>query len=131
MTSPATDLTGVWQGLYTYAQGSSVAFTATLIETASHLSGATHEACCSPHCAIPAHDALLSGRRAGSAIAFEKTYDPPTGGFRSVAYDGTLSADANEIEGRWQITGVGSGKFLMIRSTKTATAKTRGKLVKA
>jgi hypothetical protein len=42
--SPPENLTGVWQGFYTYPGGiGSVAFGATLIETGSTLSGSTHE----------------------------------------------------------------------------------------
>ncbi len=127
----ATDLTGVWQGLYSYPAGPSVSFTATLIESASRFSGATHEPCSSACCSVPTHEAFLSGNRRGSTVAFEKTYDPASDEFRTVHYEGALSSDANEIEGRWTVPGAGSGKFLMIRSMKTATARTRGKLVRA
>ena len=41
----------------------------------------------------------------------------------------TLSADGNEIEGRWQIAGIGSGKFLMIRAAKTARKLSQKKFV--
>ena len=37
------NLTGVWHGLYTYPDGVSVSFVATLIESGSSLSGSTHE----------------------------------------------------------------------------------------
>lgn len=131
MTGTSDNLTGVWQGLYTYSPGPSVSFMATLIESASRLSGATHEPCSSDRCSVATHDALLNGQRQGSAVAFEKTYDPVSPEFSAVQYDGTLSADGNEIEGRWRIPGAGSGKFLMIRSTRNVVAKTRGKLVRA
>lgn len=125
----AIDLTGVWQGLYSYPAGPSVTFTATLIESASHLTGATFEGCSSPRCRVPSHEAFLNGTRRGSAIAFEKVYDPADDEFGAVHYNGMLNADGDEIEGRWSIPGLGSGKFLMIRSVKKATAKSRGKLV--
>jgi hypothetical protein len=131
MTAPATDLTGIWHGLFSYPAGPSVPFMATLIESASRFSGATHEACSSSQCAVPEHDAFLAGQRHGSSVTFEKTYDPPAGGFQAVHYDGALSPDGNEIEGRWAIPGAGAGKFLMIRSTRNEVAATRGKLVKA
>ena len=37
------NLTGVWHGLYSYPDGVSVSFVATLIESGSSLSGSTHE----------------------------------------------------------------------------------------
>ena len=39
----AQDLTGVWNGLYSYPDGLSVTFVATLIESGGALSGSTHE----------------------------------------------------------------------------------------
>ena len=42
MPENAQDLTGVWNGLYSYADGRSVTFVATLIEHGSTLTGATH-----------------------------------------------------------------------------------------
>jgi hypothetical protein len=62
------------------------------------------------------------GPRRSSALVsllspFVKTYDGAGAPYdRAVSYDGTLSADATEIEGRWRIPGNWSGKFLMIRS---------------
>jgi hypothetical protein len=46
-----------------------------------------------------------------------ETYDRPDVFHQSpVLYDGALNGDATEIEGRWTIVKVWSGKFLMIRS---------------
>ena len=49
-----------------------------------------------------------------------KTYDGANPNYRAVDYEGTLSNDGTEIEGRWVIHGVWSGKFLMIRSAGKA-----------
>ena len=52
----------------------------------------------------------------GSAVRFVKTYDGSKPNYTTVVYEGTVSADATEIEGRWRIPRSWSGKFLMIRS---------------
>lgn len=119
----ATNLTGVWNGLYTYANGTSVSFVATLIETESALSGTTHEPCIVGDCPNDTLYATLLGRRQDSAVTFTKSYDAAAGPlYGPVEYEGTLSGDGTEIEGRWTLSRGWSGKFLMIRSAgKTAT----------
>src|ERR1700738_2269760 len=102
---PTSDhgLTGVWQGLYSYAKGTAVSFTAVLIETGSHLTGSTHEPCTVPGCPLATHEALLSGSRQGNTVTFKKTYTPMVNGYQTADYEGTLNADESEIEGRWRV----------------------------
>jgi hypothetical protein len=115
----ADSLTGVWQGLYTYPHGLSVSFVATLIDSGGSFSGSTHE----PHgfrsgCTV---SAMLEGTREGDAVSFLKTYQDAGLMYAArVKYQGTLSSDATEIEGRWTILKMLSGKFLMIRSAGKA-----------
>ena len=59
--------------------------------------------------------ATLLGSRQDRAVAFVKTYDGANPRYGTVAYEGTLSPDGTEIEGRWIVPGNWSGKFLMIR----------------
>ena len=59
---------------------------------------------------------MLSGRRDGMAVRFTKTYEGPLEPNHSVEYEGTLTEDFMEIEGRWIIPGQWAGRFLMIRS---------------
>jgi hypothetical protein len=127
MTAPAPasgqSLTGVWHGLYTYPNGMSVSFVATLIESGTSLSGSTTEPCTTGQCPSDTICAALSGRRQARTVTFTKTYEQAGPGYeRPVAYDGALSGDATEIEGRWSIPGSLSGKFLMIRSAGKAVA---------
>lgn len=111
------NLTGVWNGLYTYPDGRSTAFVATLIEGGSVLTGTTHEPSTLGNKPAATLYASLSGSRRDSAVAFTKTYDRPDEAHRSpIAYQGALNGEGSEIEGRWTIAGVWSGKFLMIRS---------------
>jgi hypothetical protein len=111
------NLTGVWNGLYTYPNGRSTAFVATLIESAGLLSGTTHEQSTlgkNPNAML---FASVAGSRHDATVFFTKTYDRPDELHRSpIVYEGALNGEGSEIEGRWTITGIWSGKFLMIRS---------------
>ena len=129
MQANAHDLTGVWNGLYSYADGRSVTFVATLIEHGSGLTGATHEPCA--HGRVRTLYATLAGSRQGSAVAFRKTYDSAVPGYHVVDYAGTLNADATEIEGRWTIAGAWSGKFMMIRPSRAAAQAERAEKARA
>ena len=120
------NLTGIWNGLYTYPHGQSTSFVATLIDAAGSLSGTTHEPSTSGDAPGATLLAALSGSRRASAVTFTKRYDPPGPSTASpVVYEGALNADGTEIEGRWIIAQVWSGKFLMIRSAGQETAVTR------
>jgi len=122
----AASLTGIWHGLYSYPiPRAPVSFVATLIETASTVSGATHERCTIGASPNEILYATLLGRRQDRAVAFVKTYDGGNPHYGTVAYEGTLSADGTEIEGRWTVPGNWSGKFLMIRSAARAEAAAR------
>jgi hypothetical protein len=120
------NLTGVWHGLYSYSNGLSVSFVATLVEIAGLLSCSIEEPCMTRQCPSDIIHAALAGRRQASAVTFMKTYEQAGPGYENpVAYDGALSSDANEIEGRWNIPGSLSGKFMMIRSASRAVAVER------
>jgi len=124
--SNARSLTGVWQGMYSSpAEQGPVSFMATLIETASALSGATHEPCAFGGSPSDNLYATLAGSRHDNTVSFVKTYDGKNPFYSAVAYEGTLSPDGTEIEGRWNIPGVWSGKFLMIRSAGKQEAVSR------
>jgi hypothetical protein len=126
MDAQTQNLTGVWNGLYSYPDGRSVTFVATLIDSGSALSGSTHEPCVGGDCPAATLFATLMGNRQGSAVSFRKTYEAASARYGTVNYDGTLNADATEIEGRWTIPGVWSGKFLMIRPQRAATQAEQG-----
>jgi hypothetical protein len=110
-------LTGVWQGIYSYPQGGpTVPFTATLIEAGNSLSGSVHEPCVMFGNPNEILFATLLGTRCDNAVSFVKSYDGSNPSYSSVNYEGSVSGDANEIEGVWRVPGNWSGKFLMIRS---------------
>jgi hypothetical protein len=128
----AQSLTGVWHGLYSYpAEQRPVSFVATLIETASAVSGTTHEPCTFGGGPGEILYATLAGSRQNNTVSFVKTYDGNNPFYHAVDYSGTLSPDGTEIEGRWHIPGVWSGKFLMIRPTGTAESIARKKFERA
>jgi hypothetical protein len=72
----AACLTGIWHGIYTYPiPRAPVSFVATLIETASAVSGTTHEPCAIGGGPNEMLYATLLGSRQHSAVAFVKIYD--------------------------------------------------------
>ena len=115
MTRDTNNLTGIWQGLYSYPRAlAPVSFTATLLESGAWLSGSIHELAQKHGGELTEAFATLLGGRDGQAVQFIKTYDGSNGWSHSLAYEGGLNDDATEIEGRW-IGADWSGKFLMIR----------------
>jgi hypothetical protein len=116
METNPLNLTGVWHGLYSYPIARApVSFVATLIETVGAVSGTTHEPCAVGGSPNETLYATLVGSRQDSVVTFVKTYDGANPNYTTVAYEGTLSRDGTEIEGRWIVPGNWSGKFLMIR----------------
>lgn len=111
------NLTGVWQGLFSYPRMYRAAgFTATLIEAGGHLTGSTTEIAVGGPRDGTAVSAFLSGRRIGSRVTFTKQYEGPEPPNHAVEYEGALAGDLMEIDGRWFIPGSWAGRFLMIRS---------------
>jgi hypothetical protein len=117
-------LTGIWQGTYYYPFGlGEVSFVATLIESGTSLTGTTHEV--EPSAPGVTLCGSLSGTRLGSAVEFVKIYD--AGDRNPIAYEGALSNDRTEIQGRWVIANEWSGTFRMIRPASKARSVTRKK----
>ena len=119
-----TNLTGVWTGVYSYADGASVTFTATLLHSGVHLSGQIHE----PDTFLGggALDASVDGRAEGGRVAFVKRYAQAPGFTLPIAYGGAVGDDGLEIDGVWSIPEAGeSGRFLMTRNDGSAAAVRR------
>ena len=122
-------LTGVWDGTYTQPGVGIVTFLATLIEASGALGGSVTEPCMMPTCPISSHNASIAGHRSGSAVSFVKRYEPPGYGYDTVSYEGTVNAEATEIDGRWKLPGA-SGTFLMVRATRPAESVTAEEQIK-
>ena len=117
------NLTGVWDGTFVQQHVGMVTFLATLIESGGALAGNVTEPCISFGCPLSTHNASIAGHRSGSAVSFVKRYEPPGYGYDTVSYEGSVNADATEIDGHWRVLGTPfSGTFLMVRSTKPAEA---------
>ncbi|WP_143755063.1 hypothetical protein [Caulobacter sp. B11] len=111
-----TNLTGIWQGLYSYPEAfEPVGFTATLLESGKWLTGSIHEIAVDESEVFVEVYATLQGGRNDRQVHFTKTYDGSSNWSHAVHYEGALNDDFTELEGRWSIPGVWSGKFLMIR----------------
>lgn len=126
------DLTGIWQGLYTYGGlGEQIGFTATMLDSGGALYGTTHEF--DPRLASTSLDASLSGNRTGQRVNFTKVYDAEGEAFCPISYDGVLSGDGSEVEGTWAIPSAGtlSGRFLMSRPRRTTKSRSAKRTVKA
>ena len=114
-------LTGVWDGTFVQRQVGMVTFLATLIESGGALAGNVTEPCTVPGCPVSTHNASIAGHRSGSDVSFIKRYEPPGHGYNTVSYEGSVNAEATEIDGHWRLPGsTASGTFLMVRSTKPA-----------
>ena len=132
MADAAHNLTGVWHGRFTYPRWYEPGtFIAILVETGGALSGTTEEACTVGAIQGMTLHGVIQGSRREHAVRFVKTYDGTGGWSHAVVYDGTLSSDGTEIEGRWRIAGIWSGTFLMIRSTGLPEAVEREAFVPA
>jgi len=125
-------LTGVWTGLYSKASlGPLVPFTATLIQSGAGFSGSTHEARPIAGISSATLRAFVTGAKDGARVEFVKTYDGTAGWTHTVAYLGAINADGSEIEGRWEVRGGLSGRFLMTRPPRKALAVVRNELLGA
>ncbi len=114
------DLSGLWQGLYSYPQGrgrNPVSFSAKLKDADGWLDGATSEVGEVGAARGLTISATLQGRRTGRSVTFLKTYDGEFRGYDAVQYAGEVRDGGDEIEGRWTVPGSWSGAFLMIRTS--------------
>ena len=118
------DLTGQWQGQYSYYRNkAAVPFSATINENGSWLDGLVEEVGTAGEAKGKPIAATLQGRRTGRSVTWLKIYH---GNFRlydSVQYRGEVSEDGQEIEGQWVIHGNSGGRFLMVRQAGKAAAR--------
>jgi hypothetical protein len=118
--SGADSLSGEWDGIFNYPHHMPPqAFTATLRDEGGILTGETTESGEESRDPAVLH-AWLEGRRSGDAVHFVKSYDATSRADYVVHYAGTLAPDGNEISGRWDVPGVWSGSFIMVRKAGKA-----------
>ena len=122
------DVSGDWSGQYVYPEdGGATFFTARLAETAGSFTGTIEEA----DALYGALRASVDGRRSGSTVRFTKFYDAGSEAFDTVVYEGALSEDGLEIEGRWTVPGSWSGRFLMLRAAEQKACAGRKQTARA
>lgn len=124
-TAAQTSLTGLWHGQFSYPRAMAPEFfSATLLETSDLLGGSIQETIQNGRHNGKTFYASISGQRSGNQIRFTKRYETPPLA-HSILYEGTLNADATEIEGTWTVPNSWSGKFLMIRSSGVAAKSSK------
>ncbi|MGN7161029.1 hypothetical protein [Sphingomonas sp. SAFR-052] len=117
------DLSGKWSGIFNYPHTNPpTAFEADIADLGGSIVGTIHEPdlYSQPPGALIA--AAIDGHIEGARISFSKFYDDSVGYADMVVYSGMLSEDGCEISGRWDIPGVWSGSFLMIRPASEPAA---------
>jgi hypothetical protein len=121
--SAELDLSGRWIGIFNYpSRLPPEQFEAELRETGGLITGLTSEP--SGHTGVIL-TAVLEGTRHDTAATFTKRYDDYEEMPHKVLYTGTVAADGNEIEGRWEISPAWSGSFIMIREGKAQAEEER------
>ena len=114
--SAKLDLGGRWIGIFNYpSRLPPEQFEAELRDTDGLITGVTSE----PGLTGAILTAVIDGTRSGTAVTFTKRYDDYEEMPHQVLYTGTVAADGNEIEGRWEISPAWSGSFIMIREGRT------------
>jgi len=127
-TSVLGNLTGLWQGFYSYLSGeATVPFGATMIETPGWVTGSTNEVCTRGPERGNALYATFEGHRNGRLVRFTKVYDGPAVLYPRVEYEGAINNDGTIIEGTWTVPRRWSGRFVMVRSRKSAAVRQREK----
>ena len=117
------DLSGRWDGIYNYPRElPPTGFVAVLADHAGTLTGEIEEISRDVRTQGIALAAMIEGERIGSSVRFTKRYDDLRRAHYAIRYDGTLTAEGDEITGEWTIPGVWSGSFIMVRTAGRAAA---------
>jgi len=126
------NLSGHWQGQYSYVgrQQQPVPFSANLSESGSWLDGLIEEVGTAGDARGRPIAASVQGRRTGRSVTWIKLYHGNFRYYDAVQYAGEISADGQEIEGRWTIHGNSTGRFLMLRQGGSAATRKKRKTVK-
>lgn len=124
MVDDNRDLTGSWKGIFSYPRTlPSNQFDAELREHLGLLDGDTFEHGDTPRTKGQPMYAIIRGDRLGSSVNFTKSYDDVTRPRAPVYYSGHVTEDGNEITGIWDIPGVWSGTFIMVRASQIPQAE--------
>jgi hypothetical protein len=111
------DISGAWLGTY-WQEGIPTRFEATFIQSANALSGSILDDCY-------LGESQVAGELIGRSIRFTKRY--LTTSPNPVTYTGTLSEDANAMQGNWSI-GRASGSWEAHRNSEDLMADLKNRL---
>lgn len=114
----AADLSGTWLGTY-WQDGSPTRFEATFVQGGNSFSGRILDD-------NPLGEAQITGELIGRSIRFTKQY--LTGAHRAIRYSGTLSEDANFMQGDWIIDRRLSGSWEAHRNQDDLMADLKNRL---
>jgi hypothetical protein len=118
------DLTGQWSGIFNYPHSNPpTSFEAALTDQGGTIAGTIAEPDLFATTEGAVVTASVDGRHSDGQVTFVKLYDLAGKDYDFVRYEGTVSTDGNEIDGRWDIPGVWSGTFLMIRAAAAVVAE--------
>lgn len=118
MSTDAGNLSGLWKGIFNYPRLLPPnQFDAEMRDHLGVITGETFEYGDAEDSGRPMH-AMIEGHRSGSEVNFVKRYDDLRAANWPVHYSGTIADDGNEISGNWEIRGVWSGTFIMIRAKR-------------
>jgi hypothetical protein len=112
------DLSGTWLGTY-WQEGSPTRFEATFVQGGNSFSGRVLDD-------NQLGEAQITGELIGRGIRFTKRY--LTGSHRAIQYTGTLSEDANFMQGDWAIDRTRSGKWEAQRNQDDLLADLKNRL---
>ena len=119
--SDAKDLSGGWDGIFNYADGHPPnVFAAILRDIGGVLTGETTEPSDDDGDHAETLHAWIEGQHEGAAVTFVKSYDDPARADYVVQYSGSATPDGTEISGTWDIVGIRSGTFIMVRKAGQA-----------
>lgn len=114
------DVNGMWLGTY-WQSGTPTRFEATLIQGGTHLSGSILDD-------NYLGEAQINGEIVGRSIRFTKRY--LTTSPQTVTYTGTLSEDANSMQGKWNIDLFHSGTWEAHRNSQDLMTDLKNRLEK-
>ena len=130
MASKAQDLSGQWDGSFSYpsGRGPRTAFRALITQSGTGFTGLIEEP--SLYRRSEVMEAEIVGVLAGRSVDFTKTYIGAGFGYENpVDYVGQLSADADTITGVWSLMDM-NGRFEMRRRLQAAAEETREETAK-
>ena len=120
------DLSGQWTGFFNYPVAAQpVNFEAVLHDAAGRLTGTTTEPGTTRGSLGRTLHAVIDGHREGRSVSFIKMYDDADGEYDSVRYTGAVAGGGDEIAGSWEIPGIWSGTFLMVRRPAASQSERR------